>query len=57
MTDYKTMYYDLSAKVADAVDLLTEAMQDGELKYMLAQDAPQPKLLNTHRKANTDEKD
>lgn len=36
MADYKTMYYELAGKVADAIELLEKAMQDGELKYMLS---------------------
>ncbi len=34
MPDYKSMYFHLSAKVADAVELLTEAQQQGEEAYM-----------------------
>ena len=30
MCDFRTMYYTLSAKVADAIDLLTEAQQEAE---------------------------
>lgn len=30
MPDYKSMYFQLAAKVADAVDLLVQAQQDGE---------------------------
>lgn len=30
MTDYKAMYFRLAARVADAIDLLVHAQQDGE---------------------------
>ena len=34
MPDYKTMYFQLAAKVADAVELLIEAQQKGEEQYL-----------------------
>lgn len=34
MPDYKTMYYKLMARVADAVELLVQAQQDGERAAM-----------------------
>ena len=36
MPDYKTMYFQLAAKVADAVELLIEAQQQGEEQYLSA---------------------
>lgn len=30
LADYKTMYYQLAAKIADAIELLTAAQQEGE---------------------------
>lgn len=33
MPDYKSMYFQLAANVADAVDLLVKAQQDGENTY------------------------
>lgn len=33
MPDYKTMYFQLAASVADAVEFLTEAQQKGEELY------------------------
>lgn len=32
MRDYETMYYQLAAKVADAVEMLIEAQRQGELQ-------------------------
>jgi len=32
--DYKEMYFELAAKVATAIELLTKAQQEGELAYM-----------------------
>lgn len=40
MPNYKMMYYELAGKVADAIDLLTDAMQRGELAYMQQEDDP-----------------
>ena len=34
MTDYKRMYFQLAAKVADAIDLLQEALEQGEDDFM-----------------------
>ena len=34
MPDYKKMYFQLSAKVADAVDILVKAQRQGEKDYM-----------------------
>ncbi|GHV10373.1 hypothetical protein FACS1894217_15800 [Clostridia bacterium] len=34
MPDYKEMYFKLTAKVADAVDLLISAQQEGEEAYL-----------------------
>ncbi len=34
MTDYKKMYFQLAAKVADAMDILLEAQQEGEKEFM-----------------------
>jgi hypothetical protein len=33
MPDYKEMYFQLAAKVANAVDILVEAQQQGEYDY------------------------
>lgn len=34
MPDYKEMYFQLAAKVANAVDILVEAQQQGEDDYI-----------------------
>jgi len=34
MPDYKKMYFELAAKVADAIDILIEAQQNGESDYV-----------------------
>ena len=34
MPDYKKMYFELAAKVADAIDLLIEAQRRGEDSYI-----------------------
>lgn len=33
MPDYKEMYFQLAAKVANAIDILVEAQQQGESEY------------------------
>jgi len=33
MSDYKQMYFQLAAKVANAIDILVEAQQQGENNY------------------------
>jgi len=38
MTDYKEMYFELAAKVAAAIEILTKAQQEGELAYMQGTD-------------------
>lgn len=40
MPDYKFMYYRLAGKVADAIDLLTQAQQEGEELSMDGYNAP-----------------
>lgn len=35
MPDYKEMYFQLAARAADAVELLTEAQQKGEEGYTM----------------------
>lgn len=34
MMDYRTMYFKLAAKVADALDILLKAQQEGETQFM-----------------------
>ncbi|MEL1135924.1 hypothetical protein AAC978_12130 [Desulfitobacterium sp. THU1] len=34
MLDYKKMYFQLAAKVADAMDILSKAQQEGEAEFM-----------------------
>ena len=38
MPDYEAMYFELAAKVADAIELLTKAQQEGEEAYIRAVD-------------------
>jgi len=40
LATYKEMYYQLAGSVADAIDLLTAAMQQGELAYLESADMP-----------------
>ena len=34
MPDFKMMYFQLAAKVADAMDILLKAQQEGEVEFM-----------------------
>ncbi len=45
MTDYKKMYFQLAAKVADAMDLLLKAQQEGEIEYMDGEPFPESKAV------------
>ena len=41
MLDYKTMYFQLAAKVADALDILLKALQEGETEFMDGEPFPE----------------
>ena len=45
MPDYRKMYFELAARVADAVDLLTIAQQVSEARYT---EDPEPALHIEH---------
>lgn len=49
MPDYRKMYFDMAAKMADAVDLLTEAMREGEEAY--AKEEPPIRIVEGKRNA------
>ncbi|MFZ5974249.1 MAG: hypothetical protein ACOYU3_02420 [Bacillota bacterium] len=56
MDDYKIMYYELAAKVADAVELLVSAQQQGERQLVENNDHPELILLSeTQKDVNKDE--
>ena len=56
LQDYKTMYYQLAAKVADAVELLVSAQQQGERQFVENNDHSELMLLSKKRKdVNGDE--
>lgn len=40
MPDYKEMYFALAAQVADAVELLVKAQQNGEEQYVQGEERP-----------------
>ena len=52
LADYKTMYYNLAAKVADAIELLTAAQQEGEDQFM--EYRAQGKLSLIHKETDDD---
>ena len=52
MADYKTMYYELAAKIADAIELLTAAQQDGEDQFIEYE--AQGKLSLLHKEIDGD---
>lgn len=45
MPDYKTMYFQLAAKVADAMDILLKAQQEGEAEFMDGEPSPGLKVM------------
>ena len=55
LPDYKTMYYQLAAKVADAVELLISAQQEGESQF--AGQNEHSKLVLLHNKVQEEPKD
>lgn len=40
MPNYKEMYFNLAGKVADAIDLLVQAQQEGEDQYIMGNRSP-----------------
>lgn len=52
MADYKTMYYKLAAKIADAIELLTAAQQEGEDQFI--EYKAQGKLSLLHKEIDGD---
>ena len=52
MADYKTMYYELAAKIADAIELLTAAQQEGEDQFI--EYKAQGKLSLLHKEIDGD---
>ncbi|AGA68070.1 hypothetical protein Desdi_0536 [Desulfitobacterium dichloroeliminans LMG P-21439] len=45
MPDYKKMYFQLAAKVADAMDILSKAQQEGEAEFMAGEPSPGIKVI------------
>jgi len=45
MPDFKTMYFQLAAKVADALDILLKAQQEGEAEFMKEEPFPGLKVM------------
>ena len=46
MPDYKKMYFQLAAKVADALDILLKAQQEGEAEFVDGEQLPGLKVLD-----------
>ncbi|WP_199242606.1 hypothetical protein [Desulfosporosinus fructosivorans] len=53
MPDYKMMYFQLAAKVADAMDILLKAQQEGEAEFIDGEPFPGLKVM-TIRDENRD---
>lgn len=53
MPDYEKMYFELAAKVADAIDILVEAQQQGENDYVEGE-TPMISLSDWRSKAGND---
>ena len=45
MPDYKSMYFQLAAKVADALDILLKAQQEGETQFIEEEPVSELKVL------------
>lgn len=52
MPDYKSMYFKLAAKVADAVELLTDAQIEGEDAYIESEDTPVVSIVDEDKTEN-----
>ncbi|MHB8077205.1 hypothetical protein [Desulfosporosinus fructosivorans] len=55
MPDYKTMYFQLAAKVADAMDILLKAQQEGETEFMDEEPFPGLKVMTIQDKSRDSE--
>lgn len=55
MVDYKKMYFNLAARVADVIEMLEEAQQAGEDAYVSAADKPPIKLAAQGKKCEEKE--
>lgn len=53
MVNYKTMYFELARRVADAIDLLIKAQQDGEEAFL--EDEPTDQDHAQSEESQTDE--
>lgn len=56
MPDYKAMYYSLAAQVADAIELLIRAQQNGE-ESVLEEASPVVTLYPEKNSKDTDQKE
>ena len=45
MPDYKKMYFQLAAKVTDAVEILARAQQEGEAEFLEEEPTPGIKVI------------
>ena len=45
MTDYRKMYFQLAAQVADVVDILLKAQQEGEKEFMDGESLSESKVV------------
>ena len=45
MMDYRKMYFQLAAKVADAMDILSKAQEEGEAAFMNGEPFPELKVI------------
>ena len=45
MLDYKKMYFQLAARVADAMDILSKAQQEGEAEFMAEERSSEIKVI------------
>ncbi|WP_019849861.1 hypothetical protein [Desulfitobacterium sp. PCE1] len=55
MTDYEKMYFQLAAKVADAMDILLKAQQEGEAEFINGEPSSGLKVITIQDENHDDE--
>jgi len=57
MPDYKKMYFQLAARVTDAVEILLKAQQEGEAEFMSGEEKAEIKALPIKNKDESSKKE
>mgnify|MGYP007135362177 CR=1 FL=1 len=56
MPDYKKMYFQLAARVSDAVEILLKAQQEGEAQFMAEVRSSEVKVLPIRQDESKEDK-